>query len=290
MRKHFYFLTTVLVLTSLVACSSSTKKRTAPEKNEETHLEAENGENSSSVTGVIGKAQAAKSIKVSFNSNELISKVSEYIAQNPENSLSQVVSYANSLKNEIGLPFTLVALSAEIVGVETFIKTENGTRLNVGIGSEPLCSAGIAVTYPVLRRDGDIWTVRYSSGEYKIKAAPLRTGDIRREKDGKLETQVPLPEEGLEPGGIDKSGESLFVRFDLNPSASSWWQRVMKRNPKEEKPFLVLEMGESEFEFSSTQDNYDEFDDSPPRETKEDDTYILRFEDSKYFFQSISCG
>jgi hypothetical protein len=274
----------MLISSGLAACSSSPKKAA-----QASAVKVEIEDHSNSTTDVLTKTQAAKATRVNFNSNELITKISEYIAQNPESTLTKIVSYANSLKSEIGLPFTLIASNAEIIGTETFIKTEKSVRLNVGIGSEPLCASGIAVTYPVLRRDGDIWGIRYNSGEHQIKAVPLRVGDIRRNKDGKIETKVALPEEGIEPGGIDSSGESIFVRFDLNPATSSWWRRIMKRNPKEEKPFLVLEMGESEFEFSDDPDHYSSFDDSPPRETQEDD-YILRFEDSKYYFQSMTCG
>lgn len=279
------FLVTIACLTALTAgCSSPAKTKKASQS----AIPADTfdpGER-----GAVTKTQTEISRRVNFNPNELITKISEYIAQRPDVELEDVAQFANSLRSEIGLPFTLVTPSAEIIGTETFIKTTDGQRLNVGFGSEPLCATGIAVTYPVLRVDGGTWTVVYNKKEYLIKASALRVGEIRRTRDDKVVAKVVLTEEGSEPGAIEDSGESIFVRFDLNPNTSSWWQRVMKRNPREEKPFLILEMSDSDFEFSGDKDHFDIFDDSPARENLEDDLYRLRFEDSKYYFQSTSCG
>lgn len=234
--------------------------------------------------------EKTKAVRVNYNQNELITKVSEFIAQRPESNLEDVVNYANKLLQQIGLPFGLIVPTAEIVGAETFVKTESGTILNVGLGSEPLCSPGIAVTYPVLSRMKGLWNVKYKSGEYQLRGIPLRVGEIHRVKDNRLEMKIGLPEEGPEPGGISAGGESVFTRFDLTPAASSWWQRVMRRDAREEPPFLVLEIGQNDFEFTDDEDYYDNFDYTPKKEELENDMYRLKFENSKFYYQGISCG
>lgn len=268
-----------LILILAVGCASKEKKRNAKSQND--------------VATMVSPATAdekAKAFRVDYNQNELIMKVSEFIAQHPASSLEDVVNYANKLLQDIGLPFSLISPAAEIAGAETYVKTESGVVLNVGLGSEPLCSTGIVVTYPVLSRAKGLWNVKYKSGEYQIRGAPLRVGEIHRIKDNRLERKVGLPEEGPEPGGISAGGESVFTRFDLTPAASSWWQRVMRRDAHEEAPFLVLEVGENDFEFTDDEDFYDNFDYSPKKEDLENDMYRLKFENSKFYYQGMSCG
>ena len=272
----------------IAACSSADKK----DKKNAPPPQLPNAEKKAPVStpGFITRAQVESATKVSFNSNELITKVSEYVAQNPEATLKSVVQNANSLREKLGLPFTLIADSAEIIGSETFVTTLESQRLNVGLGSEPLCATGIAITYPALKFQKNTWGLVYGKDYYRIKASPVRWGEIRREKDNKLITRIPLPEEGIEPGGISSNGLRILTRFDLNPSTSSWWQRVMNRNPREEKPFLILTISENDFSFSYDEDDYSSFDEAPPKETPDEESYIIRFEDSKYYFKSAACN
>lgn len=275
-----------LVCLALILSACASKEKSPDKKVVEVEAASASEDNSNSMA----KIEKAQAIRVNYNPNELITRVSEFIAQKPESSLEDVVKYANKMLGDIGLPFSLIVPSAEIIGAETIISTEDGKRLNVGLGSEPLCAPGIVVTYPAQSRSKGIWTVKYKSGTYQIKGAPLREGTIFRAKDNKAETKIGLPEEGPEPGGITSSGASVLVRFDLTPAASSWWQRVMRRDSREEQPFLVLEMGANDFEFSDDEDFYDNFDYNPKKIELENDQYQLKFEDSKYYYQGLSCG
>jgi hypothetical protein len=262
------------------ACSSPSKNAAKTEKSVV-------NEDGGPVT--IGQMVKANAKRVDFAENELSNMVSEFVAANPSADYDDVASFANKKLKEVGIAFDLIALDADPQGTETLIKTIDGQRLNVGMFWEPLCAEGIAARYPVVSFKKNVWTVKYKSGTYEIRAKPVRTGEVIRIKDEKKITEIPIPEEGFEPGGISKNGKALFGRMSLNPATNVWWRQQMRRDPKEEPPFLVLLLSNDKIEFSENEEDLDNFEESPQRKTSEDDTYQINYPDSPYKFKSTVC-
>ncbi len=237
----------------------------------------------------LGQMIKAKATRVEFAENELSNVVSDFVETHPKSDYEDVAAFANKRLKEIGFPFDLISLEAEPQGTETLIKTTAGQRLNIGMFWEPICAEGIAARYPVISFKKDIWTIKYSSGIYEIRAKPIRTGEILKVKDQKKIVEVPVPEEGFEPGGISKNGKAIFARLSLTPKTNGWWRQQMRRDPKEEPPFIVLKIYNDGFEFSENEEDLDQYEDKPVRNTEEDDTYQITYPESPYKFRSTVC-
>lgn len=270
-----------VLLAALVVCGCTT----ATKKTEESITKPVVEEPPTSISQLVKN----KAIRVEFIENELSNVVSEYIATHPKADYDDVASFANKKIKEHGIAFDLIALDAEPMGTETLVKTTTSERLNVGMFWEPLCTEGVAARYPVIAFKKDVWTVKYKNGTYNIRAKPVRSGTTVRIKDSKQIAEIPIPEEGFEPGGITKNGKAILARVALNAATNVWWRQQMRRDPKEEPPYLVLLISADGFEFSENEEDLDRFEDKPQRKTDEDDTYQIIYPDSAYKFRSTVC-